>query len=368
MQETRKILIFGMTAETGGVESFIMNYVRHMTGKGVVFHFLTYNARPAFGDEIEALGGKIIIIPGRGKNPLKCISAIKRVLAQTEYDAVWSNLCYLSDILVLKYAKKAGVPVRVIHAHNNANMSGRINGYLHRYNRNRIGKIATDFWCCSDSAGEFFYPESIRSSEKYRVIPNAVDTGKYAFDGSVRTEKRKELNLEDKFVIGNVGRLHFQKNHMFMLEIFQQICRVRQNVVLLLVGDGELRPQIEAKIDELGLRDKVLLLGRRNDVSELMCAMDVFLLPSLFEGFPVSLVEAQTSGLPCFTSKDRVTDDAAVTDLLKFIKLSDAPEVWADAILNVENHLRTDRSQDIKQAGYDIRISAEQLIRFLIDE
>lgn len=367
MRQTKKILIFGMTAETGGVESFIMNYVRHMVGKGIEFDFLTYNRRPAFSDEIEKLGGRIIVIPGRGKNPLKCVSAIKRVLAQTEYDAVWSNLCYLSDVLLLKYAKKAGVPVRIIHAHNNANMSGRINGFLHKYNRKGIGKIATDFWGCSDSAGEFFYPDSIRSGEKYRVIPNAIDTEKFAFDGSVREKKRKELGLEDKFVIGNVGRFHFQKNHIFLLEIFKQICLIRQNAVLLLVGDGELREEIEAKIDELELKDKVLLLGRRGDVNELMCAMDAFVLPSLFEGLGIVLIEAQSCGLPCFASANTVPKEAGVTDLLEFIGLNEKAEIWAKKILSTAITDRADKSAEVAKAGYDIKESSQKLVDFFIN-
>lgn len=368
MQETKKVLIFGMTAETGGVESFIMNYVRHMVYGGIKFDFLAYNRPPAFSDEIEKLGGRIIVIPGRGKNPLKCISAIKRVLAQTQYDAVWSNLCYLSDVLLLKYAKKAGVPVRIIHAHNNANMSGCINGFLHKYNRERIDKIATDFWGCSDSAGEFFYPDSVRSSEKYRVIPNAVDTEKFVFDSSVREKKRKELGLEDKFVIGNVGRFHFQKNHIFLLDIFKQICIIHQNAVLLLVGDGELRPEIEAKIDELELKEKVFLLGRRSDVNELMCAMDVFLLPSLFEGLGIVLIEAQCCGLPCFASANTVPNEAKVTDLLEFIDLKDSPEIWAKKILNANTAPRADKSADVSKAGYDINETSQRLIDFFINE
>lgn len=368
MRETKKVLIFGMTAQTGGIESFIMNYVRHMVGNGIEFDFLVYNSPPAFSDEIEKLGGRIIVIPSRGKNPFKCISAIKRVLTETEYDAVWSNLCYLSDVLLLKYAKKAGVPVRIIHAHSSVYMSGRINGFLHKYNRKRIAESATDFWCCSDSAGEFFYPDYVRSSEKYRVIPNAVDTEKFAFNSAVREKKRRELSLEDKFVIGNVGRLHFSKNHSFILEIFKQICLVHQNAVLLLVGDGELREQIEAEIDKLGLKDKVILLGKRDDVNELLCAMDAFLLPSLFEGFPVVLVEAQVSGLPCFTSKECVTDKAAITDLVQFIDLNEKPQIWAESILNFEAYIRTDRSEEVKKAGYDIKVNTEKLIRFFIDQ
>lgn len=366
MRQTKKILIFGMTSETGGVESFIMNYVRHMVGNGIEFDFLAYNRRPAFSEEIESLGGKIIVIPGRGKNPFKCISAIKHLLKKTKYDAVWSNLCYLSDVLLLKYAKKSGVPTRIIHAHNNVNMSGKINGFLHNCNRKKIGKIATDFWCCSDSAGEFFYPESVRSGEKYRVIPNAIDTEKFTFDSSVRESKRKELGIADKFVIGNVGRFHFQKNHMFLLEIFNQVCLMHQDSVLLLIGDGEIRPQIESKIEELGLENNVILLGRRGDVNELMCAMDVFLLPSLFEGLGIVLIEAQCSGLYCFASSNNIPQEAKVTDLLDFIDLNSEPKIWAEEILKAKNLLRKNHSSEVKESGYDIKVNSEKLYKYFI--
>ncbi len=364
--QKKKILIFGMTSGYGGVESFIINYVRNMDREKLSFDFLVYNEPPAYSEEIKALGGKIIIVPGRGRNPIACIKEIKKALKETKYDAVWSNLCYLSDILVLKYAKIIGVPIRVIHAHNNVNMSGKLNGILHNANKTIINRYATHFWACSDLAGEFFYNQSIIKSNKYKVIPNAVDTAKFSFNPTIREDKRKELGIENQFVLGNVGRLHFQKNHLFLLEIFREVLNKKPDSVLLLIGEGELKEQLENKCRELGIADKVMLLGRRNDVSELMQAMDAFILPSRFEGLGIVLIEAQCSGLYCFASAKVVPNAAKVTDIFEFIDLNEKPSYWADSILSVSENLRTDKSSEVSNSGYNIFEQAVFMSNFFV--
>lgn len=362
--QKKRILIFGMSTGYGGVESFVMNYFRHMDREKLSFDFLAYNESPAYSDEINALGGEIIIVPSRGKNPLACIKAIKKVLKAKKYDAVWSNLCYLSDVLVLKYAEKAGVPIRIVHSHSNVNMSGRLNKILHKLNKKRIGSYANHFWACSDIAGEFFFDESVRNTENYRIIPNAVDTAKFSFSPDTREKKRKELGLEDKFIVGNVGRLRYEKNHLFLLEIFKKILAEKPESVLLLVGDGEMRSQIEDRCGELDIADRVVLLGRRNDVDELIQAMDVFILPSLFEGFGIVLIEAQCSGLYCLTSAEVVPQSARVTELLDYVGLDEAPEVWSGyALKNKSTHSEA-TAREVKQAGYDIIEQAEKITDF----
>lgn len=361
-----KILIFGMTADYGGVESFIMSYFRNMNHKEISFDFIAYNQPPAFQREIEEAGSRIFVIPGRGRKLFSCIRQIKQILRETKYNAVWSNLCYLSDILVLKYAKKAGVPVRIIHAHNNMNMSGAVNGLFHKINRRKIWKTATHFWACSELAGEFFYPDRILKSERYRIVPNAVDTEKFAFNPQVRISVRSKLGLDDKYVIGNVGRLHFQKNQAFLLDVFKCVLSKKSNAFLLIAGEGGLRDMLEAKIRELGIENNVLLLGRRDDVSDLMQAMDVFVLPSLFEGLGIVLIEAQCCGLPCLTSSGVVPKEARVTDLLEYESLDEPAEKWAKHILNIGLKERTHKNKQVRKAGYDIVFQAKQLTNFFL--
>lgn len=362
----RKVLVFGMTDQIGGIESFIMSYIRNISKENIDFHFLVYNNLPAFADELKKLGCKIIVITGRGHNPLKCSAEIKRVLKENVYDAIWSNLCYLSDILVLKYAKKAGVKTRIVHAHSNMNMSSKLNGILHKINKGKIGKIATDFWGCSMSAGEFFFPKNILENGKFKLIPNAVNINTFTFKDQVRDEVRKSLGLENNLVIGNVGRLRQEKNHKFLLEIFKVISKKRPDARLLIVGDGICRPQIAARIKEMNLTEKVMLLGRRNDVGKLMCGMDSFVLPSLFEGLGIVLIEAQTCGLPCFTSKNVVPKETAITQQLTFIDLDEGAEKWADIILSKTGEERRDLNSKIKAAGYDIMEQVEMLKDFFL--
>ncbi len=361
-------MVFGMTSGYGGVESFIMNYYRHIDRTQLQFDFLVYNREPAYADEIRKLGGRIFVIPGRKKNPFACKKNIMRILSQTPYCAVWSNLCYMSDIIALQCAKRIGVPRRIIHAHNSVNMSGKINGWLHNRNRTRIFRIATDFWACSKAAGEYFYPVSILESDRFQVIPNAIEVDRYAFNKEIRVQKRQEMGLQGQLVVGNVGRLHFQKNQKFLLDIFAQLHKRRPNSTLLIAGEGELRPELEQKIEELQLKDSVRLLGNRSDIAELMQAMDVFVLPSLFEGLGIVLIEAQAAGLPCFASADVIPVEAKVSFLLHFISLKEKPAVWADNILHASVSGRVETAtEEVKQKGYDIRQMASRLQKeFLI--
>ena len=364
----KKVLIFGMTAGYGGVESFVMNYARNINGNEIELDFLAYNTPPAYEKEISKMGCKIHIVTGRGKNPLKCAKEIQNIIKNGNYDAVWSNLCYLSDILVLKYAKRYNIPVRIVHSHNSVNMSGKLNGMLHKINKKIIGKYATDFWTCSDLAGEFFYTDKIRQSEKYKTIPNAVDTEKFSFDIDARKLKRKELKIENRLVIGNVGRLHFQKNHTFLLDVFKEVLAENPNCVLLLIGDGdaELCANLESKCKKLKISDRVLFLGRRNDINELMSAMDIFVMPSLFEGFPVALVEALSSNLPCFAAST-ITKEIKPLGNIEYIDLKEPASKWARHILNAETNAHRDVLSNVKNAGYDIHDQAKEMINVFIN-
>lgn len=366
--KSQRILVFGMSSHFGGVESFIMNYYRNIDHQKIQFDFLTYDEKPAYHEEIEALGGHIFVIPGRRKNFLKCIASLNQIFKEIAYSVVWSNLCYMSDLLVLECAKRAKVPVRIIHAHNSMNMSSKLNGLLHMQNRRRIEKLATDFWACSNIAGRFFYPEAILHSNRYCVINNAIDARLFTFDGNTRSRMRQQLGLENRWVIGNVGRFHEQKNHLFLLDIFSELHKKRPESFLLLVGDGERRNEITQKAAELGLRDHLRMVGNRSDVYDLMQMMDVFVLPSLYEGLGIVLIEAQAAGLKCFTSADTVPKEAQVTDLLSYIPLQESAEYWAAEIVAGSSYTRENQYEQIVKKGYDIRKQAQLLEAFFEKE
>lgn len=361
-----KILVFGMNDNPGGMESFIMNYYRHIDRTRIRFDFLTNCATIAYEEEIEALGGQVYKIAARSRNYRLYKQQLTAFFAThgKEYAAVWLNTCSLANIDYLKLARKYGIPRRIIHSHNAQNMDSPLRGVLHRLNKRAILRYATDFWACTRAAGAFFYSDAVMAGHRYREIPNAIDPTPFLFDPAVREEVRHTLCAADKLVVGHVGRLHFQKNQTFLLDIFKELHTRRPDACLWLVGQGEDEDALRRKTADLGLTEAVQFLGVREDIPRLMQGMDVFVFPSLFEGLGIVLVEAQAAGLPCVTS-DTVPADARLTDLVTFLPLSDSPAAWAQTVLATANIPRTDRRQEIIRGGYDIYTQVSHLEHLL---
>ena len=367
----KKVLVFGMTDNPGGVESFLMNYYRKLNRGKIQFDFLCNNKTVAYEDEIASLGGEIFKICARSENPVlykKQMTAFFKENAK-KYCAIWVNVCSLANIDYLKFAKKFGIKTRIIHSHNTQNMDSFLRGLLHKFNRFFIGNYATHFFACTTLAADWFYSEKIKKSPNFKLIFNAIDCEKFAFNERKREECRKELNVSDKCVFGNVGRFHSQKNQSFLLDVFKEISQKREDAVLILCGGGNDETMLRRKTSELKLEDKVLFVGVRNDVERLFQAMDVFLLPSLYEGLGIVLIEAQAAGLPCLASADVIPEDAKVTNLLKFISLESGAENWANEA--VEALKNTDRPQTlslIAAKGYDINTQIAGLENFFETE
>ena len=360
-----KILVFGMNDNPGGVESFLMSYYRHLDRSRFQFDFLTNCPVIAYEEEIRGMGGEIYKICARSRNAALYRQQLEAFFSRHagEYVAIWVNVCSLANIDYLKAAKKYGIPRRIIHSHNSQNMDSPLRGILHKLNKHQVARYATDFWACSRVAGEFFYPAAVLDSPCYREINNAIDPAPFLYDPVARQSARQELGLEDNFVVGHVGRLHFQKNQSFLLDIFKELYSRRPDARLLLIGQGEDEAMLREKTRQLGLEESVRFLGVRNDVPRLMQAMDVFALPSVFEGLAVVLVEAQAAGLGCVTSA-AVTRAAGITELLKFLSLNESPAVWAQAIEQAACP-RTNRRQEIADKGYDIHQQVRLLEQLL---
>ncbi|MDD6790449.1 MAG: glycosyltransferase family 1 protein [Lachnospira sp.] len=344
----KKILVFGITDNPGGVESFLMNYYRKIDRSRLQFDFLCNTEKVAYEDEILQLGGKIYRIPARSCDRRKFEAGLDRFLKEhaQEYCAIWENVCSLANIDYLTVALKYGIPRRIIHSHSGENPDGFLRGIFHRVNRYRVKRIATDFWACSTEAAKWFYG----STKGCRIIPNAIDIPKFKFDAGIREEYRRNLGIENKHVIGHVGRFHFQKNHEFLIRIFAQYVRKDSKAHLLLVGQGELEEKIRQMVRSMNLEEYVTFLGVRMDLPELYQAMDLFLLPSVFEGLPVVALEAQASGLPCILA-DSVSPETKVNDNVQFLSLKDSEDVWAEAMkeaLNYKTDTRMDQSRMLK--------------------
>lgn len=361
-----RVLVVGMTSMMGGVESVIMNYFRNIDQSVCQFDFLSEVESLAYQEEINRTKSKIIKITPRRKSLLKHRNELKKIFKENKYDAIWVNLCTLSNIESLKYAKKYGVKVRIIHSHNSENMGSKLTLLLHKLNRLNIEKYATDFWACSDLAGTFFYNSKIMSDKNYKVINNAIDLEKFKFDEDIRQRYREELCLEDKFVVGHVGRFHFQKNHEFLINVFYELQKMKDNAVLMLIGDGEDREKITKQINDLGIQEKVMLLGLRKDVNNLFMAMDTMIFPSLFEGLGLVLIEAQATGLSCFTS-DVVPILTRLSNNIEYISLDKTSKEWAELIFGKLNTTKRyiNAVKNIKDHGYDIKEQAKNFVELI---
>ena len=251
-------------------------------------------------------------------------------------------------------------------------MDSFLRGILHRFNRILIGRYATDFWTCSDEASKWFYSKKIINSSKYVIIKNAINCDIYKFDKEIRDNYRKQFNIEsDELVIGNVGRMHFQKNQEYIIKIFNDINKSIPKSKLFLVGDGPDKGKIEKLIKEYKQQNNIILLGVRDDVNCLMQMFDVFLFPSLFEGLPLAPIEAQAASLPVYLSKGRISSKVIINKkLIHFIDLDEGANRWANIIINTyKNYDRNLLDMDlIRKSGYDIITEAQKLERLLVKE
>lgn len=344
----------------GGLETMLMNYYRSIDRTQVQFDFLTHRDFEADYDaEILTLGGRIYHLPPLNPFSRGYLSALGRFFAEhSEYRIVHCHLDCMAGI-PLKAAKKHGVPVRIAHAHNNNQAKDR--KYLLKLLYKRmIPGTATNLLACSGEAGRWMFKR-----DDFLVLNNAIDAGQYAFDPEVRRASRRELGIsEDALVVGHVGRFDPQKNHGFLLAIFE---KMPTDSRLLLVGDGVLRAAAEQQAEELGIRDRIIFTGVRSDVDRLLQTMDVFLFPSLFEGLPVSIIEAQAAGLPCLIS-DKVPIECKKTELVTQLPLDAAPEAWAEAVLTVAKTPRTNTLEQIRSSGFDIQANAEWLADFYLTQ
>lgn len=346
----------------GGLESMIMNYYRHIDREKVQFDFLVHRQeRAAFDDEIESLGGRIYRLPRLVPWSKSYLSALNRFFAEhPEYKVVHVHQDCLSSV-ILKVAAQHNVPVRVAHGHS-ANQDKNLKYPIKLWYKRFIPKYATNLFACGKDAGDWMF-----GGASYQIINNAIDVAAYTYDPTKRQEMRRQLRLKDELTIGHVGRFNQPKNHPFLLDIFAALLRREPNAVLLLVGDGEDMPKIQVKAQTLGIAENVRFLGIRSDVADLMQTMDVFVFPSLYEGLPVTMVEAQAAGLPCIIS-DKVPPECIITEgLVDILPLSAGAETWSEKLLEKRDTPRTDRRAEIAAHGFDVTAEAVKLQEFYLE-
>lgn len=363
------VLVLDTVMDRGGAEAMIMNYMRNINRDIIKFDFLTNrDYRAAYEDEIESLGGKVYhmcpMYPGKFHRYKKEVREFLK--EHPGYKIIHSNLEERS-YLPLKVAKKMGVPVRISHSHNRP-LGVNPKLIVRYYFRFMLKFYNTHMFACGEEAGDWLYGKKNR--DNVTIMNNAVDANQYRYNPKVSKEMKKQLGIEGKKVIGHVGRFFPQKNHGFLIDIFNEIHKKDKDTVLLLVGGGELddalKNQIKEKVRNLGLEDAVEFLGVREDVDRIVQTFDVFLLPSLFEGLPVTMVEAQAAGLPCVIS-DKVPIQCDLTGNVWVVPLDESPEKWADVVLDKANNFeKRDTYQQIADAGFDIKSQAKWLEEFYV--
>lgn len=368
-----RILVFGLGPGVGGVGSLIMNIYRNIDRNKIQLDFVIPGKEAYFAEEIKKLGGRIYYITPKKENFIMNIKDLFSMLKKNhrEYDIAYFNLSALYYNFPFIISKLFGFPLIISHAHASEpeNINKNLRYYLHIINRRLVANTSDYLFSCSNLATKWVFGSNEEIKKNTIIIPNGIDVSLYEDNEETRKIIRKQLKISDEdFVIGHVGRLSIEKNHLFLIDIFNEIKKEKRNAKLLLVGDGNYKDQIISKIIQLGLKDSVILTGIRTDIPELLNSMDVFVLPSMHEGFGIALIEAQAAGLQAFASKKTIPKEVDVTDTIKFIELDKSPEIWANEILKTTNGSNNkDMRSLIKNSGYDIVSIAATFQKFILD-
>lgn len=343
----------------GGIETFLMNIYRIIDKNKIQFDFLICDTgENNYQDEAIKLGGKVYLLSSKkSDNIIKNLTGIYHVVKENKYQIVWRHTDNAFMTVDLMMAKMAGAGTTVIHAHSTQCTHERLGRAVWFF----LNHFATERLACGETAGKWMF-----CGKPFMIIRNGIDIGRFSFREEIRKNYRKQFHIEDKFVLGHVGRFERAKNHMFILKVFEAFHRQNPESVLVLIGTGVLLEEVKAETRKLGLEKEVLFLGVRSDVAELMMMMDSFLFPSFYEGLPVTLVEAQATGLSCVVS-DQVTNEIDITGKVAFLSLEDSAEQWARKLCEGTVWEREAMSEVIKNAGYDIQAIAEEVEKFIMD-
>ena len=359
MDEPIRILQVLGIMNRGGAENMVMNLYRSIDREKIQFDFIVHTDQAgAFDEEIKILGGKIFHAPKySGINHFQYVKWWKTFFKNhSEYKVIHSHIRSTAS-LILSIAKKNGLKT-IAHSHSTSNGSG-MGSFVKRVFQKNIVNHADFCFACSKESGEWLFP-----NKNFFVLNNAIDTAKFTFSPDARAKIRQELGLsEDCLVIGTVGRLTTPKNPHGIIDIWKEIVAKAPNAKFLWVGDGEMRAEIEARIQKETLSDSIIMTGVQPRVEWYYSAMDAFIMPSLWEGLPVSLIEAQSTGMPCFCS-ETISHESAVTEACVFLPISQ-PELWAEKILGADME-RKNVSAQICKAGFDIQTTSKWLANFYL--
>lgn len=365
MKKVRILHVFNRF-DQGGIENFVINLLEEIDKEKFEFNFAIMSGEKGVLDDVALNLGANIYYFNKGDKTIKNISNNLNMIFDNygPFDVIHSH-CYFFSGYILYLSKKKDIPIRIAHSHET--FKGQIytlKRYLYEWGMRRlIEKNATYKLGCSKDACIHLYN---KIDNKTFIINNAINIKKFHFDQEIRDSIRKELNLSNKFVIGHVGRMEDQKDHKYLIEIFNEIHEQDPNSILLLIGNGSLKNQILNQINELNLNDSIILLGNRKNVNELMQAMDVFVFPSKYEGLGIVLIEAQVSGLKCITSTN-VPEEVNVSKKVIFLDKNDKNK-WINTILNLRGSLRDNNEELIYNSGYSMKTNVKKIEKIYLEK
>lgn len=361
----RRVCLLCETWESGGIEAFLSNVIHRMDRSGLELDIVAAKlGESVFTAPLRACGVQFFALSGSLRSVGENHRRFQALLKERGYGAVHLNAYQALSLAYLRIAKEAGVPVRIAHSHNTQLRRSAARLFklgVHYWARERYADAATRLLACSRPAAEFVFPKSALAEKGFRFIPNGIEVERFRFNPAVRERVRRELGWENQFIIGHIGRLCYQKNQRFLLDMFAEVCKRRPESRLLLVGEGEDRFRLSAHADRLGIAEQVMFYGTTAQIERLYWAMDVFVFPSRFEGLGIAAVEAQAAGLPTICS-EKVPQEALATEGVRRLALSAGAGAWAETALQAGG--AADRScgaAQVAAAGFDVQAVAELL-------
>jgi glycosyltransferase involved in cell wall biosynthesis len=351
------------TMDLGGLENFIMNLYRNINRKQVQFDFVVHNQEENYHEkEIHELGGIVHRVSSKKKSMIKNLTEMYNLFVNNKYDVIHihtNSATCLTDIIIAKLCKIKHI---IVHSHSTNTRKNKT--LIHKIFKSTMNRLTDYKFACSDKAAEWLFGERITD---VNIINNAIDINRYLYNQKIANQYRKTYGIKDNTLfVGHIGNFSVAKNHMLLIDIFQSVLERNINSKLILVGQGPLQKEVIDKVEKLGLSEHVIFAGLREDIPEILSAIDVLLFPSLYEGFPVTLVEAQSAGLKCIIS-DTITKQVILTELIEQVSLTDSPVKWAEKLLSTTpRYNRSNTYQEIVKKGFNIKEEALKLQDFYL--
>lgn len=369
-----KILVTGLSSVAGGIESVIKNYYGCFDKTKIHMDFICNSpAKMAYEDYFVQNGSKVYHTARRGKNPLKYFKQLNDIFSQvgTKYNCLWFNTSDLANIDALKLAKKYNISRIIIHSHNSKMTEKGIKGLIkqlqHNHHKTNIEKYATDFWACSQVAAKWMYPKKLE--DKITIIKNAINVDKYSYNKIASEKIKNKYKLKGYFILGNVGRLNFQKNQIFLLDVFEEIKKKIPQSKLILIGEGDDKEQLINKAKRLNIYNDVIFVGYQRNMAAWYSVFDIFAFPSLFEGLSVALLEAQANGVTIVSSDKVSKAEIRMNDNFYTLPLSLGPKIWANKIWKISKNATRINCETVyhnfKKNNYDIQTEAARVQNIL---